>query len=200
LKVCGIKTRALLDWGSFHSILSAELARRFRIKIEPLIEQTNLALFAANGSPLKLLGRAHVTLDVNQLRSQHEVIILGWSLLYDAEAVLDFKNETVTFSDFLEIPLHKFVNKDTLVRVKNFVRVPPNSKVIFPVNLHPKFNNSDVLITPGEGEQFSHFALANTISRVSRGRTLCRLFNFRDKLQVLCENQKLCHTEHFYYI
>jgi hypothetical protein len=58
---------------------------------------------------------------------------------------------------------------------------------------------SVTLITPGEGEQFSRFALANTISRVSRGQTLCRLFNFQDKPLVLCENQKLGDAEHFDY-
>jgi hypothetical protein len=114
LKVSGNKTRASLGSGSFHSILSAELARRFRIKSEPLTEETDHALFAANGSTLKLLGRAHVTLDVNQLRLQHEVIIspnvsepfiLGRYFLFDAGAVLDFKNSCMQTVNFQDKPL-----------------------------------------------------------------------------------------------
>jgi hypothetical protein len=59
-----------------------------------------------------------------------EPFILGRSFLFDAGVVLDFKSRTVTFSEFLEIPLQKFVNKNALVRVKNSVCVPPNSEAI----------------------------------------------------------------------
>jgi predicted aspartyl protease len=100
LKLRGIKTRALLDSGSYYSILSVDLARRLRIKIEPITDETNHTLFSANGTALRLEGTANVILDIAQLRISHEVYVcsnlseqflLGRSFLSQAGANLNFR-------------------------------------------------------------------------------------------------------------
>ena len=206
LKLRGIKTRALLDSGSYYSILSVDLARRLRIKIEPITDETNHTLFSANGTALRLEGTANVILDIAQLRISHEVCVcsnlseqflLGRSFLSQAGANLNFKEGIVTFSDVLDVPLQKHVNKDTLIRAKQSVCIPANSEAILVVKIHSKFNNKDVLITPNEGEQFMRFALANSIGHVSQGQTLCRILNFQDTSLILCKDQKLGRAEIF---
>jgi hypothetical protein len=157
----GIKTRALLHSESYYTILSVDLARTLRGTIEPITEGTNHTLFSANGTALKLEGTANVILDTAQLRILHEVYVcsnlseqflLGHSFLSQAGANLNFKEGIVTFSNVLDVPLQKHVNKETLIRAKQPVCIPANSEAILAVEIHSKLNNKDALITPNEGD------------------------------------------------
>jgi hypothetical protein len=177
-----------------------------RLRIQPLTEETNHNLFSANGTQLKLLGTADVTLDISELKIPHtfyicenltESVILGRTFLADASAVIDFKNRTITVSDTVQLPLLHKISRNNFVRAKESMCIQPNTEVIFPVQCARKFNNQTILVTPVPGEQFRRFAIANAICRVVNGQTVCRLFNCTDKCLVICANQKIAHAETF---
>jgi hypothetical protein len=87
------------------------MARRLRLKIMPLSDDSECVLQSANGSPLELVGKADISLNILGLIIPHTVTvcrrltencILGRQFLHEASAILNFKNGTVTFSDFLD--------------------------------------------------------------------------------------------------
>jgi hypothetical protein len=182
------------------------LARRLRIQPQPLTAETQQNLFSANGSMLKLLGTADLTLDISGLKIPHtvyicdnlnELMILGRSFLTDSSAVIDFRNQTLTISDVLQIPLQHKIDKDSFVRAKESICVQPNTEIIFDVSCANQFNNQDVLLTAIPGEQFRKFAVANSISRVQKNQALCRLMNYTDKYLVTGANEKIAKITPF---
>jgi hypothetical protein len=165
------------------------MARRLRLKIMPLSEDSECVLQSANGSPLELVGKADISLNILGLIIPHTVTIcrrltenciLGRQFLHEASAILNFKNGTVTFSDFLEIPLQGRVHNSAFVRACDAICIPPKTEAVFSVQVHPKFNGQEVLITPLEQHQISRYLVANSIGYVQRGRTFCRLLNYQD--------------------
>ena len=70
-----VRTRCLLDTGSFYSLVSIQTARRLKLKIQQLTSETRQSLFSANGTSLKLLGTADVTLDISHLKIPHTVYV-----------------------------------------------------------------------------------------------------------------------------
>jgi hypothetical protein len=200
LKLRGVNTRALLDSGSFYSLISQNLANRLRIRSTPLTPETEHALFSATGSRLKLNGTADVTLDISNLKITHTVficqnlnedLILGRSFLSDASAIVDFKNRTVSFSDVIQVPLHNGVDKTAIARATESVFVPPNSEIVFQVSCHQKFENQHVVLSPIEGQQFSRYAVANSLGTVNNNQTFCRLMNFQNTGLVISPGQKI---------
>jgi hypothetical protein len=117
--------------------------------------------------------------------------------LAHSSAVIDFRNQTITISDLLEIPLQQKIHKDNFVRAKESSCVPPKSEVILPVTCAKKFNNQEVLLSSVPGEQFRGFAIANSIGRVTKNETVCRLLNHSDKCLVICANQKIAQITSF---
>jgi hypothetical protein len=201
-----MRTRCLIDAGSCLSLASKSIAQRMYLRVQPLTEETNHNLFSANGTQLKLLGTANVTLDISELKIPHtfyicenltESVILGRTFLADASAVIDFKNRTITVSDTVPLPLLHKISRDNFVRAKESICIEPNAEVIFPVQCARKFNNQTILVTPVPGEQFRRFAIANAICRVVNGQTVCRLCNCTDKCLVICANQKIAQAEIF---
>jgi len=109
----------MLDSGSFYSLISQNLANRLRIKSNPLRPETEQSLFSATGCKIKIK-RNGFELDISNLKIAHTVyicqnlsedLLLGPSFLGDASAIIDFKNQTVSFSEVIQVPLHKKINK-----------------------------------------------------------------------------------------
>jgi hypothetical protein len=182
------------------------MARRLRLKIMPLSDDSECVLQSANGSPLELVGKADISLNISGLIIPHTVTvcrrltencILGRQFLAEASAVLNFRDGTVTFSDFLEIPLQGRVHSSAFIRACDAICISPKTEAVFCVQVHPKFNGQDVLITPLEQHQLSPYLVANSIARVRRGRAFCRLLNYRDTNLVICKGQKLGKIELF---
>jgi hypothetical protein len=178
-----------------------------RLQIESLNSQTFQTLFSANGQRLRLLGTADVVLEIANLRiphkiyiceNLHEQLLLGRSFLSDAGAIINFRNQTISFNDTLHVELHHSKSKSSFVRAKEQICVPPNSEIVFNVLCHTKFDQQDVILTPIAGEQFRRFAVANSISRVDGKQTLCKLLNFTDKCLIIHAQQKIAQIEHFH--
>jgi hypothetical protein len=155
---------------------------------------------------LELVGKADISLNILGLIIPHTVTIcrtltenciLGRQFLHEASAILNFKNGTVTFSDFLEIPLQGRVHNSAFVRACDAICIPPKTEAVFSVQVHPKFNGQEVLITPLEQHRISRYLVANSIGYVRRGRTFCRLLNYQDSSLVICKGQKLGKIESF---
>jgi transposase InsO family protein len=172
----------------------------------PLSDDSECVLQSANGSPLELVGTADISLNILGLIIPHTVTvcrrltencILGRQFLHGASAVLNFKDGTVTFSDFLEIPLQGRVHSSAFIRACDAICITPKTEAVFAVQVHPKFNGQDVLITPLERHQLSPYLVANSIACVRRGRAFCRLLNYRDTNLVICKGQKLGKVELF---
>jgi hypothetical protein len=206
LKINQTKTRCLIDSGSFHSIIAKHLAHRLRIKVQPLTEETQQTLFSASGSQLRLIGTADVILNISELHIPHtlyvcenlsESLILGRSFLTDSSAVIDFRNQTITLSDVIQLPLHHKISKDEFVRANDAFCIKAKTEIILPVKCAKKFNNQDVLLAPIPGEQFRRFAVANSIGHVNQNQTVCRLINCSDEPLVICAGQKIAHISVF---
>jgi hypothetical protein len=155
---------------------------------------------------LKITGTAEIILDVSQLRIGHTVyvcdklsesLLLGRSFLSDSSAVLDFRNRTITFSDFLQLPLQCKLNNENFARAKEALCIKPNTEVILPIYCNKKFNNQNVLITPIVGDQFQKFAIANSVCHVSQNQSVCRLLNCSNECLILCAGQKIAQIERF---
>ena len=132
--------RSLIDTGSYFSLMNKQLAQRLHVKVQSMTQQTHQNLFSANGSQLKLLGTAEVTLDISVLKIPHtfyvcenlnEQAILGRAFLDDSSAVIDFRNKTITISDIIELPLQHKISRDNFVRAINSFCIKPNDEVIF---------------------------------------------------------------------
>lgn len=176
------------------------------MKIDPISDHNYQTLYSANGQMLRLLGTADVTLEIANLRIPHRIyicenlqeqLLLGRSFLSDSGAIINFKNNTISFSDTLNIDLHHSNDKSNFVRAKEKICVPPNSEIIFAVSCHPKFDQQDVILTPIAGEQFRRYAVANSISRVDEKKTMCRLLNFTDKCLIINSQQKVAQIAPF---
>jgi hypothetical protein len=206
LKINQTRTRCLIDSGSFHSIIAKHLAYRLRIKEQPVTEETQQTLFSASGSQLRLIGTADVILNIYELQIPHtlyvcenlsEPLILGRSFLTDSSAVIDFRNQTITLSDVIQLSLHHKISKDDFVRGNDAFCIKAKTEMILPVKCAKKFNNQDVLLAPIPGEQFRRFAVANSIGHVNQNQTVCRLINCSDEPLVICAGQKIAHISVF---
>jgi hypothetical protein len=89
------------------------------------------------------------------------------------------------------------VHNSAFVRACDAICIPPKTEAVFSVQVHPKFNGQEVLITPLEQHQISRYLVANSIGYVRRGRTFCRLLNYQDTNLVICKGQKLGKIELF---
>ena len=163
-------------------------------------------LFSANGTQLRIVGTAEVLLNISELKIPHtlyvcenlsEPLLLGRSFLTDSSAVIDFRHQTITLSDVLQLPLHCKINKDNFARANQSFCIQPKTEIILPVKCAKKFNDNDVLLTPIGGLQFHRFAVANTIGHVSDHMTVCRLLNYSDEPLVICPGQKLAQVSVF---
>jgi hypothetical protein len=201
-----MRTRYLIDTGSCLSLTSKFMAQKMNLRMQSLTEQSNHNLFSANGTRLKVLGTADVTLDISELKIPHtlyicenltESVILGRTFLADASAIIDFRSRTITISDTLQLPLQHKIHRENFVRAIDSVCIQPNAEVMFPVKCSAKFNNSDILLTPIPGEQFVRFAVANAVCHVQRNKTVCRLINCTNQCLVICANQKIAHAGTF---
>ena len=200
------RMKSLIDTGSHFSLMSSSTANRLRIRTEPMNAQNCQSLFSANGEALKLVAIANVLLDFSKLRiphtiyicqNLHENLLLGRQFLTESQAILNFRNQTITFSDMLEMPLTHAIDKHCFVRSKEQLCVPPNSEIIFAVSCNAKFESKEVLLSPISGEQFRRFAVANSLSQVENNQTFCRLMNFSEKCLIINQGQKVAQISNF---
>ena len=207
VKILGFRTRALLDTGSYHSIINSKLAKKLRLDVRAFAPDEDKLLYGANGSPMNLLGKADTLIDMHNLKipqtmrvcdSLTENLILGRSFLQDSEAKIDFCSKIVTFcDDSIEIPLQHLIDNRTVVRICRPTIVPPKSEIVIPETCNRIYNNKEVILKAIEGKQLSQFAVANSIVSVNNEKTICRLMNFQDKPLVLCTGQRIGQLEFF---
>jgi predicted aspartyl protease len=196
-----------LDTGSYYSIISSKLAKKLNLKVEMFSNDEDKALYGANGSPMKLLGKAEITLDIQNLRIPQTIrvcdnltenLILGRSFLEESSANINFNSKIVTFcDDAIQIPLQHLIDNRSVVRIMKPTLVPARSEIVVPVTCNRIFNNREVILKSIEGQQYSNFALANAIVTVINERTICRLMNFQDKPLVLSPGQRIGQLEMF---
>jgi gag-polyprotein putative aspartyl protease len=148
LKIQNNRIRSIIDTGSHFSLIAHSVANRLRLKVEPLNDQTYQTLFSANGHRLRLLGTADTVLEMSNSRiphtiyvceNLHEQLLLGRSFLSDAGAIINFRTQTILFSETLNVGLHHSKTKSNFVRAQEQICVPPKSEVIFNVSCHSKF-------------------------------------------------------------
>ena len=207
MKILGFRSRALLDTGSYYSIISSNLAEKLKLDVRPFATDEDKALYGANGSPLRLAGKVEIMLDIQNLKTPQtlrvcdnltENLILGRSFLEESGANINFTSKIVTFcDDSIRIPLQHLVDNRTLVRICKPTLVPPRSEIVIPVTCNRIFNNKEAVLKSIEGQQYSNFALANAIVSIKNQRTICRLMNFQDKPLVLSPGQKIGQLEMF---
>ena len=193
-----------MDTGSFFSILAHSAARKLNIKIIALNESNTRRLFSANGSQLKVLGTADIALSICSLilpvsvyivENLNEQLILGREFLKSSSAILDFKSNTVTFSDTLSIPLFTPAKNVCYVRAIEPIFVSPETEVIIKVSCPKQFNNKDVLISHVQNKQFAAFGVANSCSKAFQNETHCRIVNFKNSNLVIPKGKIIGQVE-----
>ena len=201
VRILGFRTRALLDTGSYYSIISLNLAKKLKLDVRSFTKDEDKALFGANGSPMRLSGKVEIMLDIQNLKIPQtlrvcdnltENLILGRSFLEESGANINFISKIVTFCDeAIQIPLQHLIDNRTIVRICKPTLVPPRSEIIIPVTCNKIFYNKEAILKSIEGQQYSNFALANAIVSIKNQRTICRLMNFQDKPLVFSPGQKI---------
>lgn len=207
VKINGVRTITLIDSGCHHNLISFQTAKKLKIKLKPENLQNGPFLFAANGSSMNIIASADVIIAIATLKlpttvlvvkNLNESIILGRAFLHETSAVLNFGDQTITFSDVIQVPFHLRNSDVNFIRVKESFCIPSETEILFHAECSPKFNQSDVLISPIKDKQFRTYATANVCSTVKNGQVLCRLFNVTNKALVLCKNQKVGIIQKFH--
>ena len=116
VKVNKLLVSALVDSGSHFSLISQRFFNKLRLTITPFSKDDECSkLYGAGGSPLKLLGKCDLLLDIESLvlpitvfvcANLTQELLLGRKFLAESYAQLDFPNKRITFSDCVDVPLH----------------------------------------------------------------------------------------------
>ncbi|HSN23527.1 MAG TPA: retropepsin-like aspartic protease [Methylomicrobium sp.] len=193
-------SRALLDTGSHHSLVSSRFARSHHLAIKPLSAGQTQHLFAANSSRLEVLGTVEVEprikgliFPITAMVIEHlsDDFLLGTDFISLYNVVLDYQNHIITLDDLLVTPLINSDNKQRVVRTAKCMCIPARSEALIPVSIHKRFVNKQLLVEPMPGRQFDQFALARSINYSPTSDTVCRILNYSDTALVLTKGQSV---------
>ena len=120
-KVNATSVKALVDSGSFFSLVSRRLIHKLKLPIVPFSkEDETTRLYGASGAPIHLLGKCELLLNISSLvlpistfvcGNLSEDLLIGRSFLTDASANIDFKSKIITFSDCINVEMHDKMQK-----------------------------------------------------------------------------------------
>jgi len=195
--------RALIDTGSYHTLISKRFAERNKLCISPITCDNPANLFAANGSVLNVVGSTELPLRIQGLSfpihalvidSLSDDILLGTTFTNAYSVVLDYGDNVAIFDSLLSLPLINTDSKTRLVRTAKCLYIPPRSEAIIPVIINPKFQRSQILIEPIKGRQFAGFAVARSLNAPSAGSSnVIRILNYNNTPLVLPRFQAVAY-------
>ena len=145
-------------------------------------------------------------IDIAGLQFPHRILIsedvgnhfiLGRDFLIESKANLDFNKRVITFSDMVETSIQNVVNRDTLVKTIKPIFIPALSEAICVLSCHDKFNNSEVIVQPLDGEQFKTFAIARSVNKVTDGKIVCKILNHQPTAVILPKGRKIARLDRY---
>ena len=122
--------------------------------------------------------------------------LLGVDFLQAYEAKIDYQTGLISLSDDLvRAPLLLDSKPDNFAICIELVCISPETEMIIPVSVPPRFNGKTVLLEPIPRYQFRLAATAHSFGHCVNGRTICRVFNFRPRAVVLRRHMQLAVVE-----
>jgi len=77
LRIGGKTVNGLIDTGSVTSIISANLAKRLRLYLEPLVKGDSNILFAASGTSMPVIATTEISMSFSGLWMTHLVKVVS---------------------------------------------------------------------------------------------------------------------------
>ena len=166
--VKGRSIQALLDTGSWMSIVSLKFVRSLRIPMRSTPEDQCI-LISASGDFLNVCGRLNLDISVNHFSMSHEFIVvenltlnvlIGCDFMYKFDVVIDFMNRSVSFMGSLTAAtlLNQSSELSETARTVNNVILKPYTEILVRVSLPKAYRDADAVVrepmTRLENQQF----------------------------------------------
>ena len=192
--------RCLIDTGSTYSLISSSLAAKLNLSVQPVNNNNATRLYAAQGSPLKIVGTTILQFYVAGISLHNEFfvvdnlsesILIGLQFLESNQCCISFTNKIITFwNNLAQAPLLSN-EKQQFARTTSVICVKPYSEMIIKVSCPHRFNGREVRLDPLPNLQFVKFALARSVGKVRCNQTVCRILNFKPEALVIPRNSKV---------
>jgi len=168
--------------------------KKHKIKIGNLLPGHKSKLWAANNSPIQVVGSAYLNIRIKGLNFPIEALVIkelsdnsivGTDWMQTYRVKLDYQYGTATFDDLLQVPFTNSQTKLRVVRVLKSICIPSHSEAIIPVTIHKSFIGKDILLQPLPTKQFTNFATARSINHPTSSDSVCRILNFHNSPLIL---------------
>ena len=202
---------ALLDTGAAKTLMSEDLARRLRVRMQSLDNSDDTKmLFTADGGRMPLQNKSVVRIQINEITVDKEVyivrrlshqFIVGTDFLQQTAALCDFGRRVVTFNDSVnELSIHNNMREcwcepEAVARAVYTCCVPAFSELLCLVSIPPRFNGDSVLLEPHAKFQYQPFACARAIVKCKNGKAVCKVMNFSPRDLTLHKNKQIATIE-----
>jgi len=166
------QVRALLDTGSYASLISDKLAKALKLQFMPSQMSTELLQFF---SRMPVIAVVEFQVNISDLfmpvtakvveNPVHD-LILGASFMTYNQVSIDFRTRMVSMADdFVHAPLQSDNRVQICVTCKRSVCISPYSEALISATCDRRFDNQTVLLEPLTQFQFRRFALARSLNR-----------------------------------
>src|SRR6267154_3160484 len=195
---------ALIDTGYGTSCMSSRLVEKLRVKILNLDVDQKSVLFGANGSPMRVKGKALISMKLGGLTVPYEFLvvdglsqnlILGIDFLKSTQAVINCIDRTVTFYDDL-VEVNILNNTRSVVAcIDKQCRLEPRSESDVPVYLSERLDKNYALLEPMPFREKQKYLVAKAVIKPTGKYSICRVMNPTNQVVILKKNLPIATVE-----
>jgi len=203
LRIGNALVEILIDSGSSRSLIREATARALNLQIRPLDRFSNLSMYTANGSKLRIIGTTVLDFGLKGFQMHQVVhvatelkpqILFGGDFLSENEAIINYKLSILSLKDdLIQIPM--FSPNDNSVTLSKTTCIPALSEVTFAVSSPPKFNNKSVLLENSARLNPLRVVVAKALTTCKNNKIICRLLNYTNHVVTLKKGLKLAKVE-----
>lgn len=194
IKINGNEVMAMFDTGSERSLIDAQLARDLKLKIEGY----KINLYGAGNTPMKILGRSQVNLEIilgwcKKSTDDAKVIIsedLVYPVIIGTDLLIPFKVE-MSMAPPLKI---SFRGEKNGVRVVEPIVLPPRTENLISGVVGKANNNDLILVKPFNFK--SNLIIANSIGMVKNNQINCLIINLSNEPSFVESDTQIASIEH----
>lgn len=201
MKVNNSTIRGLLDTGSGTTLLRENMLHKLNLKLKPVDLDDPVCLFAAEGSPMQVLGSVEIKFYLSGLHILHtvyvvsnmdEALILGRDFMRQNGVVIDYVTGSASvYGGLLTVPIINSLRKETIAKIAKTTCIQPFSHNIVMVKCANVFRGKDVVLEPIANQQFQRCAVGRTLATVKTQGAALQVVNIKPHAVILNKGTRI---------
>lgn len=200
VKIYSTFVNSLIDTGSSYSVCSEWLIKRLRLPVEKIDSGDPEVLYGAEGAQIPITGKTVIPVKLNGLIVPFDFLIagkltqnliLGHNFLIHTKALINYNDSSITFFDNLVEMCLFNKRRDVIACIDNSYDLEPRTESLVNVTISQPLHGSCFLLQPLSMREKQKYLVANILTKISNGKTVCRILNATHQVIHLKKNLPL---------